>query len=121
MQRRRPQVWHLLLFLALLLAGSFPSLDVLDVDGASPEDCFADQPAIEGTGETTSSPLSVESRTSACPDAARILPCQRIAADMARVDGRLSAIVPRPHSLPVQLPHLIRRATRTDSSPADPA
>ncbi|HWU36885.1 MAG TPA: hypothetical protein VN203_04500, partial [Candidatus Acidoferrum sp.] len=47
MRRGRLQVRHWVCFLAVLLAGSFPSVIVLDVAEESPEDSFVDQPEAE--------------------------------------------------------------------------
>ncbi len=51
MQRRRPRVWYLVFPLTLLLAGSFPLAEVLDIAETSPEDFCADQPVAEGAEE----------------------------------------------------------------------
>ncbi len=117
MQRRRWQVWHLLVFLAVLLAGSFPSLEVLDLREITPEDSFADRQPSERS--VASGPL--DDATS--PRLPPVPLSQPLAIDnTARITRVPLAMRPRPQVGPrLQRPQRLRRAARRDALPADPA
>ncbi len=116
MQRRRPQGWHLVCFLAVLLAGSFPSLEVLDIRETTPEDSFADrQPSerIVALGLLDDAPP---------PWLSHVPQSRPLTIDTARITRGHLAMRPRSQSGPPrQRPHLLRRATRIDAPPANPA
>ncbi len=122
MQRRRWQVWHPVFFFAVLLAGFFPPLQVLDILEASPEDFFADQAAKDAAKPIKASHrVQAETWTSALPDAAGGSLAQRRAVPSPTLAGRAAAILAPRHRRVLLRPHLIRYASRSESSTADPS
>ncbi len=113
------RAWRLVVLVALLLAGFFPAIEILDIDESIPEESSADQPAAVGARQTATSRLLRANRASTSPGAARVSLAQRIAANMANIDGRPMA-VPCRCGRHLQRAHLIRRAARIDSPTADP-
>ncbi len=111
---------RLVVLVALLLAGFFPVIEILDIDESIPEESSADQLAAVGARQTATSRLLRANRASTSPGAARVSLAQRIAANMARVDCPM-AIAPCRRGRHLQRAHLIRRAARIDSPTADPA
>ncbi len=99
--------------LAFLLAGSFPSLEVLDIREVSPEDCFAVPHLAARTGvmdDPTSSKLP------------RVPLRQPLAIATARITRAPLSTGPRSQGGPrLQRPPLLRRVSRMDAPSAEPA
>ncbi len=116
MQRRRPQVWHLLFFLAVLLASSFPSLEVLDIRETTPEDSFADRQPSER------SVVSGPRGDATSPRLPHVSLSQPLAIDTARITCVHLSMHPRSQVGPLLLrPPLLRRVSHSDTPSADPA
>jgi hypothetical protein len=117
------RAWRLVMPLALLLAGSFLPVEVLEPDGSTPEGSSADQPVAEGVQQTgTSRLLRLKSWASTSPDAALPPLTQRSLGEAARIDRYgLAASRPPRHARFLPQAHLIHQSARTDSSTADPA
>lgn len=123
MHERGMRAWRLVALLALLFAGLFPTVEVLDIGDATPENFLIDHSAAtEGMRQGALSRRSrADSSPSSSPDTTRVSVPQRIPANMARADGRLTLIVTPRYRRGLQQAHPIHGGARKDSSTPDPA